>query len=83
MLDPGVASVLVDVVDVDVARAVLVGDPRDRAHQRRVLDEPVDQDGLALADVRAHLDGEAGVPLEPLVGSHGREAYSDVLTSLR
>ena len=74
-LDPGAADVLVGVVDVDVAGAVLVGDARDRARQRRVLGQGDHPDDLARTDVRPDLDREAGVALEALLRSHGGEAY--------
>ena len=43
-------------------------------------DHPQD---LAFADVRADLDGEPGVTLEPLLRRHRREAYRGVATFLR
>ena len=49
---------LVEVVGVDVARAVLVADVRDLAHERHVLDERGDEDVLTLVDVGADLDRE-------------------------
>ena len=70
-LDPRPPDVLVGIVDVDVAGALLVGDPGDLARQWGVLGQRDHPDDLAFADVRAHLDGEAGVALEPLFGRHG------------
>ena len=46
-LDHRAADVLVDVVDVDVVRACLVGGAREGARERRVLDSGVDEDVLA------------------------------------
>ena len=79
MLDARVAGVLVGVVDVDEPRSPLVRDARDRPHQRRVLDEPVEPEHLPFADVRADLDGEAGVLLETLVRSHGGPSLQTAL----
>jgi hypothetical protein len=38
-----------------------------------VLDQAADPDILPRTDVRADLDGKAGVPLQALFRSHGRE----------
>ena len=73
-LDARTPHVLVGVVDVDVAGAPLVGAPRDRPRERRVLGERDHPDDLALADVRPDLDRKAGIALEPLFGRHGGEA---------
>jgi hypothetical protein len=68
--------VLVGVVDVDVASAFLVRDPGDRTGEVRVLGQPCDPHDLAGADVRADLDGKAGVALESLFRRHRPRAYS-------
>jgi hypothetical protein len=74
-LDARAAHVLVRVVDVDVRGAVLVGDACDRAGERGVLGKRGHPHHLPRADVRADLDGEAGVALESLLRGHGAEAY--------
>ena len=74
MLDLRAPDVLVAVVDVDVPRAVRIGDPGHRADERSVLGKREDPDVLALADVRSDLDCEARVRLEPLVPTHQRRA---------
>ena len=73
--DPRVPGVLVGVLDVDEPRATLVRNPGDRAHEWRMLDERIDPEHLPLTDVRPHLDGEAGVFLEALLGGHDGQAY--------
>ena len=74
VLDPRPADVLVGVVDVDVAGAILVGDTRDLARERRMLRERNHPHDLSLAHVGTDLHGEAGVALEPLFGRHRGEA---------
>ena len=60
LLDHRAANVLVEVGGVDVTGADLVRDVGDLAHERRMLDQPGDEDVLALAHVRADLDRELG-----------------------
>ena len=73
LLDVRAAHVLIRVEDVDVGGARGVGRPRDRAHERRVLDQRVDAQRLARLEVQAHLHGELRVRLEALVDRcHGR-----------
>jgi len=58
--DHRAADMLVAVPHVDVARARLVRDLRDRASERGVVDEGVHEHVLPLADVRADTHGKLG-----------------------
>ena len=60
--------VLVDRLDGSGAGAVRGA--RERTDEGRVLDVPLDVDFLPRADVRAHLDDQPGIGLEPVVTSH-------------
>ena len=72
--DVSAPDVLVGVEDVDVPRPGGVGRPRDRAGERRMLDQRVDPQDLTGLEVQPDLDDELRVPLEPLVGvRHGGE----------
>ena len=64
-LDHRLADVHVAIDPVHVAGAGLVRRPRDRSDERRVLDEPGDDDELSFLDVRADTYGKLGIPLEP------------------
>ncbi len=66
-------DVLVGVEDVDVPGAGGIGLARDRAHERRVLEQGVDAERLALLEVEPDLDGEAAEGVDPVCGlRHGR-----------
>ena len=72
---------LVDVARVDVAGAGRVPGPRDRADERRVLDEAVHLERLPRLEIDAHLDGEPRVALEQVVfhgGNHNRSPADTV-----
>ena len=74
MLDVRAPDVLVGVEDVDVAGAARVGLARDRADERRVLDQRVDAQDLAGLQVHADPDREACIAFEALFGvRHGGE----------
>src|SRR5687767_14139707 len=75
MLDSGPPGVRVEVVEVDVVGAELVGDARDLPHQRRVLQEAPQPEHLAAAEVGTDLHGQPRIPLQPLLPRHEREAY--------
>ncbi len=66
VLDVRAADVLVGEEDVDVAGAGHVGLLRDRAHERRVLDEAVDRQPLARLEVEPDPDGQARVVGQPV-----------------
>ena len=55
---------LVAVGDRDELGTGFVGDVRDRAGERRMLDEAGDEELLATADIRSHVDGELRVASE-------------------
>jgi hypothetical protein len=64
-----VLDVLVEVVNVDVRRAGAIRLASERARERRMLDEPLDEDLLPRLDVRADPNAQLRVALEPLVHS--------------
>ena len=73
-LDVGAPDVLVGVEDVDVAGAGGIRLARDRAHERRVLDQGVDPERLTRLEVEPDLDGEPRIVLKSLVGlGHGED----------
>ena len=67
LLDHRAPDVQVCVAHVDVARAGVIRRDGDRARERRLVDESVDEHVLALADVRADADGELCVTLQAFV----------------
>ena len=75
MLDPGAPQVHVAIVRLDVARAALVGDVRDRADEREMLRLGRDPEELTGLEVDRHLDREAGIPVEALVWCHQGKPY--------
>jgi hypothetical protein len=66
MLDHRAPHVLVRVADIDEGRAGAVRSPSDRARNVRVLDSRDHLDGLPGLDVRADLDDQLGVPVDPV-----------------
>ncbi len=67
-------DVLVGVEHVDEFRSGVVGLARNRAGQRRMLDQRVDPEDLARLKVQPDLNGKARIAVETLVGSgHGGE----------
>ena len=66
MLDQRTADVLVRVADVDVGRARAIGGTGHRARHVGVLDPRDHLDELAGLDVRADLDDQLGVALDPV-----------------
>jgi hypothetical protein len=65
VLDHRAPHVLVRVADIDIGRAGAVRSPSDRARDVRVLDPRDHLDGLTGLDVRADLDDQLGVPIDP------------------
>ena len=61
----------VAVAGVDVAGAGAVRGARDRARERCVLDARADLDELARLHVRADVDDELGVAVEPVAATGG------------
>ncbi len=70
MLDELPPEVVVDVTDVDEARACLIAGAPERANERCVLDERLDVDRLPRLDIGADPDDQLGIGVEPL--GHGR-----------
>jgi hypothetical protein len=66
VLDHRAPHVLVRVADIDVRRAGAVRSPSDRARDVRVLDTRDHLDRLTGLDVRADLDDQLGVPVDPI-----------------
>ena len=72
--DVRASHVLVGIEHVDVLRSGAVRLARDRAGERRMLDQRVDPEDLARLKVEPDLNGKARIALETLVGSgHGGE----------
>ncbi len=72
--DVRASHVLVGVEHVDVFRSGVVRLARDRAGERRMLDQRVDPEDLARLKVEPDLNDKARIALETLVGSgHGGE----------
>ena len=69
-LDQRAAHAMVGVVDVDEARPDLVGVGGDRSRQVGLLGIGLHEKELAGLNVRANLDGELGVSLEPGCADH-------------
>ena len=82
VLDPRALQVSIAVVDLDEARAALVGDPADRADQRQVLRVGRDPEELPGLEVDCDLDRKACVPVEPLRRRHKPKPYSLHVTSV-
>ena len=72
MQDQLTAQVRIAVVDCHVPGSGFVRRGSESAGQGCVLDMAVDQDVLALANVRADANGELGIALEEVVVGHGR-----------
>ena len=76
VLDARALQMRVAVVGLDVARAALVGDTRDRADERQVLRLGRDPEELTGLEIDRHFDREPCIPVEPLVRCHIGKPYS-------
>ena len=72
MADERASDVVVAVVDVDQPRLRAVRGLGDRAHERRMLDERIDEHGLAGLDVRPDANDQLRVALEQVRGHRRR-----------
>ena len=76
MLDERSPDVVVGVAHVDACGARVVGGARDRANERRVLDERVHEHGLPGLYVRTDAHDQLGVAVEPLLGGQVGQAVA-------